>query len=173
MDHADASQFLVRNGNVRMAAVIGEADILFPEYGDLIISGNDLSSVRIINRSIFRPAVAGAPHSEMGSHLFRDQYGQFVPDPVFLRGNISGGVGADGELSHGQFPVMEKNIILYISPVFLFTVKIGTGIIDHLPAVEYQLQIPELQSVQINLLHMKDAAGSRKFRRGKHLSHRD
>src|SRR5699024_8054304 len=119
MDHADASQFLIRNGNVRMAAVIGEADILFPEYGDLIISGNDLSSVRIIYRSSFRPAVAGIPRREMGAHLFRDQYGQFVPDTIFLRGNISGSVGADGELSHRQLPVMEKNIILYIRPVFL------------------------------------------------------
>lgn len=46
--------------------------------------------------------------------------------------------------------MMVKDIILNISAVFPFRLKVTAGIIDHLTAVKYKLQILKLQSVQIH-----------------------
>ena len=66
-----------------------------------------------------------------------------------------------------------KNIILNISTVFFFRFKIRTGIIDHLTTVKHKFQVFKLQSVQINLLYMKDSAGSCENRGRKHFPHRN
>ena len=69
--------------------------------------------------------------------------------------------------------MMVKDIILNISAVFPLRLKVTAGIIDHLTAVKYKLQILKLQSVQIHFFYMEDSACACQNRRSKHLSYRD
>ena len=66
-----------------------------------------------------------------------------------------------------------EDIIFNIFPVLFFGFKIRAGVINNLAAVKYQLQIPELKTVQIYFFHMKDSACACQLRRCKDFAHRN
>ena len=107
-----------------MAAIICHADIFFTQCGDLVVAGNNLSSVRVKYRSIFCPAVAGVAHCKMRSHLFCNQDRKFVRDAVFLSSNVGCRVGTDRKFTHRDLGVMEQDIVLDIRAVLFFCLKV-------------------------------------------------
>ena len=107
----------------------------------------------------------------MWSHFLSDQNWKFICNTIFFSCHIRSCIGPDCKLTHWDLRMMVQNIILNICTILLFSLKVCTRIINHLSAVKYQLQILKLQSVQINLLYMKNPTGSGQHRRSKHFSH--
>ena len=116
-EHLDTAQLLVRNGDVCMAAQICFADICFSLNGNLIVPGNDFFSVRIIDRRVLRPALAGVAYCKVRSHLFRNQNRQTSGDVILFRCHICRGIGSDGELSHRQSVMVVQHIFPKIASV--------------------------------------------------------
>ena len=109
----------------------------------------------------------------MRSHFLCDQNRKLVLNPVFSGSYVSSGISTNSKLTHSKLGMMKQDVVLYIFSVVFFILKITAGIIDHLATIKDQLQVTELQSIQINLSHMKDPTGSCKHRRSKHFAYRN
>ncbi len=60
---------------------------------------------------------------------------------------IGGGVGADGKLADGKSVMMEKDIVLNITPSLGRILKIAAAVIHYPALFKDEFQIPELQAV--------------------------
>ena len=68
---------------------------------------------------------------------------------------------------------MEQDVLLDVCPVFLPRLKVGAGIIGDAAVLKMKFQIPEAQSLQIDLADKQHAVRPLQNRRRKHLAHRN
>lgn len=148
-------QFIIRNGNIRMAVEVCFRHILFPEQGYLIILCNDLFSIRIIDSDILTPAIAGVAYCKMRSRLLRDQDRQLVLDAIFSSHHIGSRIRANGKFTHRKCLMIMQYMVCDIFLTIFFIIKITATVICDLAIQEIHFQIQVLQFTQIYLCHMQ------------------
>ena len=147
-----------------MTAEVSFRYIFFSENGNLVVPGDDLLAVRIVNRTVLAPAVAGIAHSEMRSHFLCNQNRQLIADAIFLRHSVSRGIRTDGKLTDGKALVAVHDRLFQILEVLLLRVKVGTVILCHHTIPEYHPEILIVKACQEGLGHFQHTIGSRKLR---------
>ena len=109
----------------------------------------------------------------MRTHLFCNQYRQFIANTIFFCHYIGGSIGSNGKFSHRKGIMMEQHIFSDIFFIFFFVFKITAGIISNHTILEMNLQILITQFLKINLTDMKHTCRACKSRRSKHFPHRN
>ena len=134
-------------------------DIFLPQDRNLIVPRDHLFPIRIIHRTVLRPAVTSITDRKMRPHLLHDQDRQPVQDPELLRHRIRRRVRSDRKLAERQDlmsihdPLHDQAVSRLFIDLSIFR-KVVADCRNHTSVFELHQKIPVLDISDIDRSHI-------------------